>query len=386
MILRSWSTRLSALALGAVVLVGVDRVGSARERTPRPTSAPCVHELILEPFAGLILVPLQVAGSPPLDFVLDSGANRSSLSDPLLAAALGLEVSQGGVARGMGPGAVGVLITEPVPLQSQGFELLRVPLAVHDFGARLAARAGRELDGFLGWELFDRYVVEVDAGGRRLLLHDPSSFVYRGPGQVLPLEVKDGRAVVRARVNVIGRKAVAASLLVDTGSGRYLTLITGARRRLEPPTEKGHATSVGIAGATSVEVGRVAEVELGEVVVENVETAWVRSLEIPATTAIPKLDGVLGNRLLARYRVFFDYRHGQLILEPPSGRPNMAAEKSDTWSLYPTKFPCRYGRIVACLLHSPGDVISILVRGYQGGHAERRVECVGGLAGISALG
>jgi hypothetical protein len=310
---------LSALALGTVLLVGLEGEESPHQLPQQPPSPGCTHELIFEPFAGLTLVPLQVAGSAPLDFVLDSGANRSSISDPLLAATLGLEVTEIGIARGMGSGAVGVLITEPVPLQSQGFELLLVPLAVHDIGARLAARAGRELDGFLGWELFDRYVVELDPAGRRLLLHDPSSFVYAGPGQVLPLEVKDGRAVVQGRVNVSGRKAVAVTLLVDTGSGRYLTLITGGRRHLEPPPERDRATSVGITGATTVKAGRVAEVELGEVVVENVETAWVRSFEIPATNTIPKLDGVLGNRLLARYRVFFDYRHGRLILEPPSG-------------------------------------------------------------------
>lgn len=297
----------------------MDREESSRQRSPRSSSAGCSHELIFEPFAGLTLIPLHVAGSPLLDFVLDSGATRSSITDPLLATALGLEVTSGGIARGMGSGAVGVLITEPVPLQSQGFELLRVALAVHDIGAPLAARAGRELHGFLGSELFERYVVEVDPARRRLLLHDPSSFVYGGAGQVLPLEVKDGRGVVRARVIVAGRKATTVRLLVDTGSGRYLTLITGGRSRLEPPPEIDQATSVGITGINPVQAGRVARIELGEIVVEDVETAWVRAFEIPATNAISKLDGVLGNRLLTRYRVFFDYRHGRLILEAPFG-------------------------------------------------------------------
>ena len=344
--------RLSALVLGTVLVAGADREESSQQWPPPPSSPGCTHELIYESFAGLTLVPLQVAGSSPLDFVLDSGANRSSISDPLLASALGLEVTSGGIARGMGSGAVGVLFTEPAPLQSHGFELLRVPLAVHDIGATLAARAGRELHGFLGRELFDRYVVEVDPVGRRLLLHDPSSFVYGGTGQILPLAIRDGRAVVRARVNVSGRKAIAVSLLVDTGSGRYLTLISGGRRHLEPPLERGNETGVGITGATPVKVGRVAEVKLGELVVEHLETAWVRAFEIPATTTIPKLDGVLGNRLLARYRVFLDYRHGRLILEPPSGRPNMAAEKSDTKRTYPAGFSLQYGQTLACLLLS----------------------------------
>jgi hypothetical protein len=151
--------RLAALVLGTVLLTGADREESSHKSPPPPSSPGCTHELVFEPFAGLILVPLQVAGSSPLDFVLDSGANRSSINDPLLAAALGLKVTNAGIARGMGSGAVGVLFTEPAPLQSHGFELLRVPLAVHDIGAPLAARAGRELHGLLGRELFDRYVV-----------------------------------------------------------------------------------------------------------------------------------------------------------------------------------------------------------------------------------
>lgn len=307
------------LALGTALVVGVHLEASSRESPPQPSPPGCTHELVFEPFAGLILVPLRVAGSPPLEFVLDSGANRSSISDLQLATALGLEVAEVGIARGMGSGAVGVLITEPTALLSHGSKLLKVPLAVHDIGERVAALAGREIAGFLGRELFDRYVVEVDPVGRRLLLHDPVSFEYLGGGQVLPLEVEDGRAVVRARITIADRKPASVRLLVDTGSGRYLTLITGGRRRLEPPPDQGRATSLGIAGATSVSVGQVAKLELGEIVAQDLETAWVEPHQVAATRTIPKLDGVVGNRLLGRFRVYFDYRHGRLILEHPSG-------------------------------------------------------------------
>jgi hypothetical protein len=264
-----------------------------------------------------------VAGSPPLDFVLDSGANRSSISDPQLATVLGLEVTEVGIARGVGPGAVGVLITEPTTLASNGSQLLTVSLAVHDIGQLLAARAGREIDGFLGRELFDNYVVEVDPIRRLLRLHEPSSFIYHGSGKVLPLEVQDGRAVVRARVNVSGKTTVVATLLVDTGSSRYLTLIAGGQRQLVPPTDQGRTTSVGVTGTTSVKISRVVELELGELVAYDVETAWVEPHQIAAARAIPRLDGVIGNRLLSRFTVYFDYHQGRLILEPLSEKPDI---------------------------------------------------------------
>lgn len=277
----------------------------------------CVHELVYEPFAGLILVSVTIGDSPPLDFVLDSGATQSAITDPYLAGVLGLKVNLAGLARGMGSGATRVLIAEDICIRSLGFEVIRTPLVVHDIGTRLAAMAGREIHGFLGADLFDRYVVEIDPVDRRLLLHNPETFIYRGHGEILPLEVVDRRPVVEGRVAVqSGKKAVPVRLVVDTGSSRYLTLITKSRRQLKPPTERTLGASVGVVGETLVVVGPVERLELGSFTAEKLETAWMEPFRIPAVRNIPKLNGVVGNPLLSRYHVFFDYSRGRMILEP----------------------------------------------------------------------
>jgi len=289
---------------------------AAVEYEPAEAAPSCVHELVYDPFAGLILVPVTIGDSPPLDFILDSGANQSAITDPHLVGAIGLEVSDAGLARGMGSGATRVLITDAISIRGDGQEFLRAPLVVHDIGGRLAAMAGRDIHGFLGAELFRRWVVELDPEGRRLLLHDPETFVYEGGGQVLPLEVIDGRPVIDGLVVVDeGKKPVPVRLVVDTGSSRYLTIITRSRRQLKPPDEYSLGASVGVVGDTLVVVGPVAELRLGTVVTRNVASAWMEPFRIPAVRNIPKLNGILGNPLLSRYHVFFDYHHGQLILE-----------------------------------------------------------------------
>jgi hypothetical protein len=50
---------------------------------------------------------------------------------------------------------------------------------------------------------------------------------------------------------------------------------------------------------------------------------------VPAVRNIPKLNGIIGNPLLSRYHVFFDYRRGRLILEHPSDFPDIVHEISD---------------------------------------------------------
>jgi hypothetical protein len=303
--------------LAALLIFGVAPTVAGFEEEGNATQASCVHETVYEPFAGLILVSVTIAGSPPLDFVVDSGATSSSVTDPLLAWALGLEVRETGLARGVGSGAKRVSVAEDTCIRIDGAEVLRTPLVVHNIGTRLAATAGREIHGFLGADLFERFVVEVDPVGHRFLLHDPETFEYRGPGYEVPLEVVDRRPVVRGTVVVNeGGKEVPVRLVADTGSGRFLALITKSRRYLKPPAEQREGASIGVVGDSSVVVALTQQLQLGSIVARTVETAWMEAFSVPAVRNIENLHGILGNQLLSSFRAFYDYRGGRLILEP----------------------------------------------------------------------
>jgi hypothetical protein len=298
------------MVVGAPVVVGLEEDSSAN-----PLS--CVHEIVYEPFAGLILVTVTIGDSPPLDFVLDSGATQSAITDPFLARVLGLEVKGAGLARGVGSGAARVLEAEDTCIRIDGIEVLRARLVVHNIGIRLAELAGREIHGFLGADLFERFVVEIDPVGRRLLLHDPETFDYRGGGYEVPLEVVDRRPVVQGTVVVKeGGKEVPVRLVADTGSSRFLSLITKSRRHLKPPAEQTLGASVGVVGETIVVVASTRRLRLGSIVAEDIETAWLEAYRVPAVRNIENLNGILGNQLLSRFRTFFDYRGGRLVLEP----------------------------------------------------------------------
>ena len=310
-------TRFLILFLAATMMVGVAPKAAGFEGEGNPTPPSCVHESVYEPFAGLVLMSVTVADSPPLDFVIDTGATSSSVTDPLLAWALGLEVKETGLARGVGSGATRVSVAKDTSIRIDGVEVLRTSLVVHDIGTRLAATTGREIHGFIGSELFERYVVEINPVGSRLLLHDPETFDYRGPGFEVPLEVVDRRPVVSGTVVVReGGKEVPVRLLADTGSGRFLGLIIKSRRHLKPPAEQRTGVSVGVVGDTTVVVAMTQKLQLGSIVARRVETAWMEAFGVPAVRNIENLNGILGNQFLGSFRTFYDYRGGRLILEP----------------------------------------------------------------------
>jgi hypothetical protein len=277
----------------------------------------CLLEMPFQAFAGVILVHVTVDDSPALSFIVDSGATMSAITDPLLAESLGLEIGESGLARGIGAGATQVFITTETTIRSHGFPVLATSLVAHDIGARLERIFGRAIDGFLGSELFDRYVVEIDPVRRVVALHDPGSFSYRGDGEVLPLEVVDQRPVIPATVTIeADKKPVEVRLMVDSGSARFLTLVTGSKRRLKAPPKRSSSGSVGVSGTIEVDVAPVAELQIGSFLVRNVETTFLEPFRAPAVRNIPDLNGVLGNGLLSRFRSFFDYGNSRLILEP----------------------------------------------------------------------
>lgn len=283
----------------------------------------CALELSFEPFAGVILVPASVADSPPLNFIVDSGATMTAITDPLLAQALGLELREAGLAHGVGAGATQVLITESAAIRSQGFEIMNVQLAAHDIVARLADIFGRYIDGFLGSELFDRYVVEIDPQRRVVVLHDPQTFEYRGRGEILPIEIVDQRPIISAVVTIEeGAKPVEVQLMIDSGSARYLTIVTGSKRRLKAPDTLSRSGSVGVSGTIEVDLASVESLEIGSLRENAVETTFIESYRLPAARNIPDLNGVIGNGILSRYRSIFDYRNSRLILEPLDSSPN----------------------------------------------------------------
>ena len=199
----------------------------------------------------------------------------------------------------------------------RGVELLRTEFAIHDIGPMLSRRSGRSIDGIIGYALFSRYVVEFEPLSGRLRLHDPATFSYEGDGWVLPMAIEDRRPTIEARVVVSGDRVIPIKLMVDTGSSRALSLLIGSKRRLTPPADTVTSSGIGVTGEVAVQIGRIERLEISSITLSHAETAWVEPYRISAARNIEDLNGILGNRFLKMFRVFFDYNGGRLILERP---------------------------------------------------------------------
>jgi len=83
---------------------------------------------------------------------------------------------------------------------------------------------GRPIDGTLGHDLFNRFVVEIDYAKRVLNLYEPQGYKYSGSGEIIPLTIENDQPFMRAQMIQPGRAPIKAKLKIDTGSTDALGL------------------------------------------------------------------------------------------------------------------------------------------------------------------
>ena len=282
---------------------------------------------------NLVYVRMSVNGSRPLSFILDTGAY--SFIHTRHARTIGLKLKLIGQAGGAGAKQPDVyLVTEKVSFSLPGVvfsppRLVAVSLdaaesCVNEFNIDEEGRkidsdsskesgAKREVDGILGKEFFDQFVVEIDYAHRLLNVYDRSSYKYAGSGKAIPLEVGEQQIFVRAQIRAAGR-TLAGRFLIDTGSAQAVSLMKPFmnQHNLLPSTEG--MTSLPVCGLGGHEkekswIGTLEALQLGEFKVAAPVTEF--RLADPNTDA----DGFIGGAVLRRYKVIFDYSRRLMIME-----------------------------------------------------------------------
>jgi len=173
------------------------------------------------------------------------------------------------------------------------------------------------MEGVLGASFFRRFVVEIDLHTRNLRLYEPKDFHYTGPGEILPIKIKNSTPVVEAAIKLSGGDVVHGLFEIDTGCDGGLCLgqdFVEAHNLLEASGRIEGGTRSGVGGDAETKVGYVPQLQIGRMTVERPETNFfVRGSPVERGHA-----GHIGLGALRRFRIIFDYSRDQLILERTS--------------------------------------------------------------------
>jgi len=183
----------------------------------------------------------------------------------------------------------------------------------------LATRFGHDFDGIIGNDFIKQFVVEVDYQLRVIKLHDKDKFNYSGAGEGITIEFNNqGYPLIDAEVTPVGSVPIRGRFVIDLGSGGSLSLHSPFVRT-HSLLSSGLKTikSIGAGGAggqTNGQIGRVSELNIRKFKFDNPITLF--SEDRAGALASSESAGNIGQQIMSKFRIFLDYGHQRMILEP----------------------------------------------------------------------
>lgn len=292
-----------------------------------------------------IYLQVSVNDAEPLWFILDTGAGN--IINRRHAQALGLKTVSAGQATGVAEGVADYWRTENVSFKLPGVTLANQKFAVlslenveecltridvdseGQITTRTATRAKGEhpIDGVLGTEFFQLFVVEIDYVAKTINLHEPKSYRYEGDGEKIQLEF-DGRHIyMRGSISTATHSDLSGRFLIDSGSAMAVVLTSpfvDQNKLLPPANQTTPFPACGIGGDSQTQIGRISEMRLGKLKVENPVTMFSQAQN--GELARSDYSGQIGAATLRRFKVVFDYSQKVMILNNPTRITNATTQ------------------------------------------------------------
>ncbi len=257
-----------------------------------------------------IYLKVKINGSSPLSFLLDTGAGANCL-DLTIAQKLGIQTIGKVEAKGVGGSAdasflqVDSIVVGNLTLLDQKMASIQLsPLGRFD---------GMEIDGILGYDFLNRFVVGIDYVNQMLSIGEPDSFAYSGAGEKIPITIEGNTPQLIAKVD----GEYEATFRIDTGSRSSLDLHAPFVREHDIlkkyPKYVEAPGGFGVGGASKVVIGRIKSLQISNFVISSPVCGF--SLAEEGAFATTKSAGNIGGGILKRFMVVFDYARNQMILE-----------------------------------------------------------------------
>lgn len=301
---------------------------------------------------GALLVEASIDGKGPMPFILDTGGQAMLTADA--AKRLGIQTKGSGLSAGSGPGSMTTayaridhLTLGDADISNQPFVVMPFPYSAYERGT------GREpIAGILGLEIFQRFAVTLDYDHEQLILQpfnrdrEPAT----GKGDVLPIHFTADIPLVTAALD--GKPGTFG---IDSGNSGYTLVFPqwAEHEDLLSHYENGlpYLTG-GVGGLYTAHLSHVHSLQLGSSAMNNVLALLTRA--DAGATGNPSEAGNIGQDVLARFDVHFDYRRQEMVLMP--------REKAPVWHYAMAGFraekdearPDRY-RVSAVIPGSPAE-------------------------------
>jgi hypothetical protein len=305
------ATRIAVALLAALCVAAASRPAVAAG-----TVIP-MHLIDNRPF-----VPVTVNGRH-FEFVVDTGGDYAISSQA--AAELGLHPAPAAPIGGANAVSVAAGDVVLARLVVGSITVRDVHVSVIDFTPLVTHIGFRRFDGMIGYTFLRTHAATFDAQHGTLTLDAPPS--AHQTDHAIPFRLSDELLVVRAAVD-----GTEGDFILDTGDRSAITLFTPFARehyRSRSGMLRDVVTGFGLTAPIVADVTRLHDLALaGYDVADPIARLATQQ---GGGFASDEVAGSIGNAILSRFTVTFDYPHGQLRLSDPIAAPRLEWDRSGMW-------------------------------------------------------
>lgn len=277
-------------------------------------------QIPIEIHNNLIVVPVVLNDALPLKFILDTGVRTTILTQKTFTDILNLVYSRKYTISGPGgKNVVEAYVTNNVSLELPGVQGRGHAMLVlgQDY-LELRNYLGTDVHGILGYELFSRFIIQIDYEKRMLTLMLPEKFHKRRRFQTIPISIEDTKPYLLAPVVFENGLILNAKLLVDSGASHGLMLEPQSDSIIQVPR---HTVSTligrGLGGEIVGKVGRINSITLGSFRLDRVIANFPDPNSYSDSIKIGNVfrNGAIGGEILSRFVVIFNFPEGKVYLK-----------------------------------------------------------------------
>ena len=281
------------------------------------------YSLPIEVVNNLIIVKVVLNNTLPLKFIVDTGVRTSILTDKTFSDILNISYSRKITIPGAGgEKLVDAYIAPNIRLDIEGVVGNgHAILVLEEDLLELKNFLGKNVQGILGFELFSRFIVEINYQNRIMTLYEPDAFAKRKmDGRkkylTLPITVEDTKPYCYADIIYENGKRFKGKFMVDTGATHAILLDVNSSEEIDipEPNIESHLGR-GLAGDISGKIARLKQVDFDQFHFDDVVCTFPeKEFYLQGYDKVYR-NGTLGGEILTRFRVIFNFIDGYIYLK-----------------------------------------------------------------------
>ena len=271
-----------------------------------------------EVYNNLVVIPVKLNGVVPLNFVVDTGIRSTIITEKLITDILRLPYSRKISLNGPGD----YIILEAYVINSVDIVLkgaigsdLSILVLEEDY-LNLRNHLGTEVNGMLGYDLFNRFIVGFDYSRNVMTLYEPEYFKPPRRYSEIPLSIEDTKPYIFVKIQMNDSSMAYVKLMVDSGASHAIMLNPDSHENIFIPDYNFDTQiGVGLGGPISGKISIIKDVEFDKFKFTDVVTSFPNPESYPDTIGLVYRNGTMGGELLSRFKVIFDYFNKKIYLK-----------------------------------------------------------------------